>query len=84
MPRMGIPPSPWNDLSFASKGEVTCGTVTYANCLNASIHHIGTAVHVPMSQDIDAALAADPELDPLGPFADGDADVETIRVYKTI
>ena len=53
VPQVVMPPSYWDDISFVSKGEVTCGTITSANCLTAILRHIGTAAHVLMSQSID-------------------------------
>ena len=84
MLRMGMPPSPWYDLSFASKGKVVCSTVMCANWLTPSLHQIGTVVNDPTLKSIDAALAADPKLDLLGSFANGNKDVQAICVRKTI
>ena len=81
---MGIPPSLWDDLYFALKGEVTCGVVVCANWLTARFHHIGITAHVPTAQAIDAALAANPKLDLLGPFFAEGADMDSIRVRNII
>ena len=77
---MGMPPSPWYDLSFMLKGEVICGTFMCANWLTSILHHIGTAVHVSTAQAINFALA----IKLLGPFASGNSDMESIRICKTI
>ena len=37
-----------------------------------------------MAQEIDSTLSANPNLDLLGPFTTGDADVEATRVHKTM
>ena len=84
VPHMGMPPPPWDDLSFVSKEEVTCGVVVCANWLMAKLHQIGAMVHVPMAQAIHVALSADPKTDLLGPFTTDDADVDAIHVQKTI
>ena len=52
--------------------------------MTASFCHIGTMVHALKSQLIDATLAANSKLDLLGLFTADDADVEAIRVRKTI
>ena len=49
-PHMGIPPSPWDDLSFALKVEVTCGAVRCANLMTASIHPIVATVYTQCSK----------------------------------
>ena len=84
VPRMGMPPSPWYDLSFESKGKVMCSTVTCANWLTASLLQIGTVVNVPTLQSIDSSQAAYLNLDLLGSFADGDTDAEAIGIRKTM
>ena len=81
---MVIPPSPWDDLFFASKIKVTCATGMCNNWLTASLHHIGTAVHVSMAQALNVALASKPNINLLGPLNTGDVDIESIRVRKTI
>ena len=43
---MGLPASPWDDLSFMSKGDVTCSAVAFANWQTTSLHPIGSTVHV--------------------------------------
>ena len=83
-PQMGMPTSPWDDLSFALKGKVTCGAVMCANWMTYRLHHIGITVHAPMAQEIDDALAADPDLYLMGQFVADDANLDSIHVRKTI
>ena len=84
VPRMGLPETPWDKLSFASKGGVTCGSIVCANWQTSSLHHIGSTVHVLIGLDIDASLAFDPYTDLLGLFTATNVDVEALRVSKTI
>ena len=81
---MGMPPSLWEDLYFALKGEVNCGVVVCANWMTASLHQIGVTVHILIAQAIDAALPAKPKLDLLGPFFAEGVDMDSIRVRKII
>ena len=81
---MGMPPSPWEKLSFASKGEVNYGTIMCANRLAASLHQIVTALHIPTMQAIHATLATSPNLGLLGMFVARDTAVEAICIHKTI
>ena len=52
VPWAEIPTSPWDNLSFASKGEGTCGAVGYANYVISSLHQIGAALYVPTAESI--------------------------------
>ena len=83
-PHMGIPPSPWDDLSFASKGKVACSTVRYDNFLMISIHQIGDSVYVVTAQVIESALSENLNLDLLGPLSADNSYMEVIRIKKTI
>ena len=83
-PQMGMPTSPWDDLSFALKGKVTCGAVMCANWMTDRLHQIGVTVHAPMAQEIDDALAADPDIYLMGHFVADDTNLDSIHVRKTI
>ena len=72
---MGLLESLWDDGSFASKEDIACGTITCANWPPASLYHIGATVHVSTDLTIDSALAADLDINLLGPFYSTDADV---------
>ena len=84
VPRMGMPASPWENLYFALKGDISCGACACANWQTASLNQIRATVHVCVDLAIDAELAADPDIDLLGPFTSTDVDVEPLRVRKTI
>ena len=45
---------------------------------------IGAMVHVPTDLAIDAALAAEPDINLLGTLSSTDIDVEPLRFCKTI
>ena len=81
---MGMLTSPWEDLSFASKGEVACSTARYDNWLINSIHQIGDSVYVVTAKVIESALSENLNLDLLGPLSADDSDMEVIRIKKTI
>ena len=66
VPRMGLTVSPWHHGSFTSKGVITCGNITGANCLPASLHNIRDTFYVPPDQAIDTTLAANPYTNLLG------------------
>ena len=84
VPRMGLPASPWDNRSFASKGDITCETIACANWLPEILHHIRATVHVPMGLAIDSALTDDLDTDLLGTFSSMDAKVEPLHARKTI
>ena len=79
-----MPASPWDDGSLALKGDIICRKISCANWPLASLHQIGATVHVSTDLAIDAPLAADLETDLLRPFSSTDADVDPLRVRKTI
>ena len=81
---MGLPASPWDNGSFALKGDIPCGTITCANWSPETLHQIGATIYVPTDLAIYAALAADPDTDLLGPFYSTDANVEPLHKFKTI
>ena len=80
VPRRGLSKSPWDDLYFASKGDIICGFIPCANWKTASFHQIGATVHVPTILEIDTGLYQDPDADLLGNFTVDDADVEPLCV----
>ena len=81
---MGMSTSPWDNLLFASKGEVTCDDVVCANWLTASLHQIGSTVLAPTAQAIYAALDIDNDLDRLGMFDMDNMDVDSICISNII
>ena len=84
VPRMGLLEFLWGYLSFTSVGGVTCGAVAYVNWKTASLHQIGSTVHVLTDLAIDAALSLEPDEDLLVPFTASDADMEPLCVRKAI
>ena len=75
---------PYDNLSFASKGGLTCGAGACANIKTSSLQQIDSMVHILKDLAIDADLAKDLDVDLLGPFTTVDTDVEPLRVRKTI
>ena len=63
---------------------MTYGAVRCVTWIKESLHHIGTAIHVPMAEAIDADLAANPSAELLGTFYVNDAGVDAVHVRKTI
>ena len=57
-----MPPSPWEDLFFVSKGGITCDAVVCTKWLTVILHQNGATVKGLMVQAIDAVLAAKPAL----------------------
>ena len=84
VPGMGLLVSLLDNLSLTSKGETTCGSVACANWQTASIHQIGSTVHILANLSIDTALVLDPDEDLLGPFTTAEYDMEPLCVHKTI
>ena len=81
--RMGRPASTWDDLSFASKVEVTSGAIGCSNCLTSSLYQICASLYVPISEAISAALAVDSEVKILGPLIFEDSVVDYVQVWRT-
>ena len=81
---MGLLESPWDDVSFASKGDIACSTIACVNWLTASLHQIGSTVYFPTDLAIDTTLVADLDANLLGPFTSNDVNVEPLCIYKTI
>ena len=81
--RMGLPATPWDNLMFASKGELRHNH--HQTIIFHSDNFLATGrTRVATADAIDAALAADANPDiRLGPYADGDAGTEVIRTRHT-
>ena len=84
LPRMGMPPSPWDNLSFVSKGKMNCVTVGCANCFTASLHQIGSAIYVLTVEAIDTDMAADPSAELLERFLFENSGIDSVCFHKTI
>ena len=74
----------WAEISFVSKGKVTCGTITCSNWLTESLHHIGAAIYTPIADAIDAALDSNPSEDIIGKFYTNNNGVNKVCVHITI
>ena len=75
-----MPPLPWDNLSFASKGKMTYGAIICAKLITVSIHQI----YVPAVEEIYAALAADQNVDLLGTLSSKDARIDAMPVCNRI
>ena len=81
---MGLPASPWDDPSFASKGDITCGVIACTNWQTARLHQIGVTVYILTDMFIDLELDQYPDAELLGPFTSANAYVEPLRICKKI
>ena len=82
-PRMGRAVSRWDKKAFATRGDVTFGTAPLA-MWDPTYLQQAAAVNVLTPAAIDTALAGDPAVTLLGPFADGDPSTEAVRCRKTV
>ena len=83
--RMGMPPSTWDNSTFAFAGDVFNGqisTVSWDSRLYEPVYNnfldVGTVAL------IDDAFAVDPNVQMVGPFAIGDAGTERVRVRRSV
>ncbi len=81
-PRMGLPASQWDNLMFASKGELRFNNHQTVLFDNDNFNQTGF-LRVPTPNLIDTELAADPHVRLLGPYVHGDADTELVRCRRT-
>ena len=81
---LGQPDHPrWNRF-YAFNGDLL-GTTSYSVHVWDSIYGlIPNSVNVPTVATMNAAISGDPNLQQLGPYNDGDAGTEVIRVRHTI
>jgi hypothetical protein len=82
-PRLGMPPSPWDDKLFAQKGELHRNQAVLVEWKNDYFHQLNQQILVPMPATIDATLAGEPEVECLGPYTQGEAGTELIKVRRT-
>ena len=75
---------PWDDLSCASKGEVTCGDIRCANLLTTSLHQISVAIYALVVEAIDAALARYSSVEILEPSSMDNSRVNALCVRNKI
>ena len=76
--------SPWYGLSFASKVEVTCGTIVCAKSLTESLLQIITYIYILIAEAIHYALASDPSVEVMGPLSAENTGINVICAWKRI
>jgi hypothetical protein len=82
-PRLGMPPSTWDDKLFAQKGELHRNQAVLVEWKSDYFHQLNQQVLVPAPGTIDATFAGQPDLELLGPYAQGEAGTELIKVRRT-
>jgi hypothetical protein len=82
-PSLGRPASPWDDKLFAQKGELHRNQAVLVEWKNDYFHQLNQQILVPVPATIDATFAGQPELELLGPYAQGEAGTELIKVRRT-
>ena len=82
-PRMGLPATPWDDLIFAQKGDLHRNQAVIIEWKADYFRQLNQQLLVPTSVTIDTTLAAQPELELLGPYAQAEGGTELIKVRRT-
>jgi len=67
---------------FAIKGELINNHCHVVEVDKGVFNIPTTAVHIPTTAAILAAIAADPTITEMGPYAAGDAGIDTIKIRK--
>ena len=81
---LGQPDHPrWNRF-YAFDGDLLGGTSYNVHVRDTVYALIPNSINVPTIATITAAIGGDPNLQQLGPYNDGDAGTEVIRVRRTI
>ena len=86
-PRLGQPATQWDDQGFANSGELFHNQPILVNWSNDHFHLVPVQIRAPTADTIDAAIAGmDPAapVEYLGPYADGDAGTDVIRVRRSV
>jgi hypothetical protein len=79
-----MPPSTWDDKFFAQKGELHRNQAILVEWKKSDyFHQLNQQVLVPAPGTIDAILAGQPDVELLGPYAQGEAGTELIKVRCT-
>ena len=81
--RIGLPTTQWDDSLFVTKGNLVHNQPVTANWLTTYFHQVGQQLLAPTVLTIQTAFTADPLTQALGPYANGDAGTELIRVRRT-
>ena len=84
LPRLGQLPTEWDDLMFVTKGDLYQNMPTTTFWLSDYFRQIPNQLRVATSATIEAALAADPNLQILGPYNAQDAGTTLIRCRRSI
>ena len=85
-PRLGQPPSGWDNQAFANVGDLVHNNAVIVNWEQENFNQTAQ-VRIPTVDTIAAALAAeDPAhpIDLLGPYNNGDAGTEVVKVRRTV
>jgi hypothetical protein len=83
-PRLGLPATPWDDLIYAQKGHLHRNQAVLIEWKSDYFHQLNQQLLVPASAaTIHTVFAAQPEAEFLGPYAQGEAGTELIKVRCT-
>ena len=83
-PRMGLAPTPWDNAGFAFLGDMIQGQAPPTVAWDNSYFHTVQQTRVPTIAALDQTLAAQPNTEMVGPFADGKAGTELVRTRRTM
>ena len=85
LPRMGMPASPWDDKVFAFSGDLLNGQLSTVKWERA-LYQPASNNQIIVGTDtlVEDQFAVDANIQLLGPFADGDAGTERVRVRNTV
>jgi hypothetical protein len=82
-PRLGLPATPWDDLIYAQKGDLHRNQAVLIEWKSDYFNQLNQQLLVPSVATIDTVFAAQPEAEFLGPYAQGEAGTELIKVRRT-
>ncbi len=81
--RFGLPATPWDDLIYAQKGDLYRNQAILIEWEPDYFRQLGQQLLVPSAATIDTTFAAQPEVEFLGPYAQGEDGTELIKVRRT-
>ena len=81
--RMGLPATIWDDQMYIQKGELYHNQSQMVTWSPAYFRQVTAAIRVSTREAIATAYAGDQDAVYLGPFADGEAGTELIRIRRT-
>eukprot|EP00557_Chaetoceros_sp_GSL56_P008886 CAMPEP_0176505492 /NCGR_PEP_ID=MMETSP0200_2-20121128/16527_1 /TAXON_ID=947934 /ORGANISM="Chaetoceros sp., Strain GSL56" /LENGTH=660 /DNA_ID=CAMNT_0017905057 /DNA_START=100 /DNA_END=2083 /DNA_ORIENTATION=- len=82
-PRLGLPATPWDDFIYAQKGDLYRNQAVLIEWKSDYFHQLNQQLLVPSAATIDTVFAAEPDTGFLGPYAQGEAGTELIKVRRT-